>query len=225
VAAANKRRQERRQKLEEHLEEREMAQCTFQPKITSKAKAQKKIDEEQQQKRLIEQKQKWALRQEELRQEKLRKEFSECSWEPKFEAAEKASKAKIGKPPSCPMPDTMINKFVERQQKGREAREIARKATCLRPEDEGLNAKPAASSSTTIRRNNSLTQRPMKHEENVFSSHCTPREECTPRKFAACPPRAACSLAMQEATKNFTYEGQPSNLREVLQEELRSLVL
>merc|ERR1719321_330261 len=200
-----------------------MAQCTFQPKITSMAKAQKKIDEETRQKRLMEQKEKWASRQEELRQEKLRKEFSECSWEPKFEAAEKASKAKPAKPPSCPLPDTMISKFVERQQKGREARELARKATCLRPEDEGSNGAPAVSSS--VRRNNSLTQKPMKHEEHVFSSHCTPREECTPCKFAACPPRAACSLAMQEATKNFAYEGQSSNLREVLQEELRSLVL
>lgn len=210
VAAQNKRREERQQKLAAYLEEREMGQCTFTPKITSKAKAQKKVDTEVQAKRLTQQKMNWELRQEELRQEKLRKELEECSFTPNMVAA-KACKGKAAKPPSCLVADQMVSKFVERQQKGREAREIARKATCLRPEEEDLHVAAAGSGA---RKGNLI------HCENSASSGY-----CTPGEPASCPPRAACSLAMQEAANSFVMQGQPSNLRSVLQDELRSLVL
>eukprot|EP00746_Dinoflagellata_sp_MGD_P164232 gnl/MRDRNA2_/MRDRNA2_92745_c0_seq1.p1 gnl/MRDRNA2_/MRDRNA2_92745_c0~~gnl/MRDRNA2_/MRDRNA2_92745_c0_seq1.p1 ORF type:complete len:900 (+),score=190.80 gnl/MRDRNA2_/MRDRNA2_92745_c0_seq1:76-2775(+) len=225
VAAQNKRREERQKQIAAHLEEREMGQCTFAPKITSMAKAQKKIDTEAQAKRLNQQKINWELRQEELRQEKLRKEFAECSFAPNTEKTKPAARSKSGKPPAntCLAADQMVSKFVERQQKGREARESARKAACLRPDDENLNVASAPSSINTChsgRRSNCN-----RNEENFHSSHCTPREECTSHMVASCVPRAACSLAVQEAAHNFASQGQSSNLRAVLQNELRSLAL
>merc|ERR1712100_953702 len=174
------------------------------------AKAQKKVHGEVHAKRLSQQKMQWEIRKEELKQEKLREEFAECSFAPNRDKT-KAIKSMVSKPATCIAADQTVSKFVERQQKGREAREVARKAACLRPEEEDLHVAAAGSGA---RKGNLI------HCENSASSGY-----CTPGEPASCPPRAACSLAMQEAANSFVMQGQPSNLRSVLQDELRSLVL